>query len=128
MKIGRTHLQDAVPLTLGQEFSGCVAQVTADIASVVAATLPGLCEAGARRHRRRHRVGGAGGFARGRRAASPRLTGLPLVRRANAFAAQAAHDAVVAASGAIATLAASLMKIANDIRCSARDRGRGSAS
>lgn len=115
IKIGRTHLMDAVPLTLGQEFSGYVAQLDADLA------------------RLRHALGGLhelalGGTAVGtglnthpefaeRGAAKIReLTGLPFVSAPNKFAALAAHDAIVFASGALKTLATSLMKIANDIR------------
>jgi fumarate hydratase, class II len=115
VKIGRTHLQDAVPLTLGQEFSGYVAQLDADIARIEAA-LPGLYELA---------IGGTAvgtglnapdGF--GERCASKiaDMTGLPFVQAPNTFAALAAHDAVVFMSGALATLADSLMKIANDIR------------
>jgi fumarate hydratase class II len=115
VKIGRTHLQDAVPLTLGQEFSGYVAQLDADIERLELA-LPGLYELA------------IGGTAVGTGLNSPpefadrvatriaELTGLPFVSAPNKFAALAAHDAVVFASGALKTLAASLMKIANDIR------------
>ncbi|MDP9300445.1 MAG: class II fumarate hydratase [Actinomycetota bacterium] len=115
VKIGRTHLQDAVPLTLGQEFSGYAAQLDADIARIESA-LPGLYELA---------IGGTAvgtglnapdGF--GERCATKiaAITGLPFVQAPNLFAALAAHDGVVFMSGALATLAASLMKIANDIR------------
>jgi len=115
VKIGRTHLQDAVPLTLGQEFSGYVAQLDADLARIDAA-LPGLYELA------------IGGTAVGTGLNAPDsfgelcaakiadMTDLPFVRARNAFAALAAHDAIVFMSGALATLADSLMKIANDIR------------
>jgi fumarate hydratase, class II len=115
VKIGRTHLQDAVPLTLGQEFSGYVAQLDADIARIEAA-LPGLYELA------------IGGTAVGTGLNAPEdfgplvaekiaeMTGLPFVQATNTFAALAAHDALVFMSGALATLADSLMKIANDIR------------
>jgi fumarate hydratase class II len=115
VKIGRTHLQDAVPLTLGQELSGYVAQLDADLARVDQA-MPGLYELA------------IGGTAVGTGLNAPKgfgelcarkiagLTGLPFVAAPNAFAALAAHDGVVFMSGALATLAASLMKIANDIR------------
>jgi len=115
VKIGRTHLQDAVPLTLGQEFSGYVAQLEADLERIEQ-TLPGLCELA------------IGGTAVGTGLNSPRgfgdraaakiaeLTGLPFVSASNKFAALAAHDALVHAHGAIKTLAVSMMKIANDIR------------
>ena len=115
VKIGRTHLQDAVPLTLGQELSGYVAQLDADLARIDQA-MPGLFELA---------IGGTAvgtglnapdGFGElcARKIAA--LTGLPFVAAPNAFAALAAHDGVVFMSGALATLAASLMKIANDIR------------
>jgi fumarate hydratase class II len=115
VKIGRTHLQDAVPLTLGQEFSGYVAQLDDDLGRIEQA-LPGLFELA------------IGGTAVGTGLNSPRgfgekcaakvveLTGLPFVSAPNKFAALAAHDALVHAHGAIRTLAVSLMKIANDIR------------
>src|SRR4051812_45047927 len=115
VKIGRTHLQDAVPLTLGQEFGGYVAQLDADLERIQLA-LPGLYELA------------IGGTAVGTglnthvefadRAADKiaDITGLPFVSAPNKFAALAAHDALVFASGAVKTLAVSLMKIANDIR------------
>jgi len=115
VKIGRTHLQDAVPLTLGQEFSGYVAQLDADIDRIEIA-LPGLYELA---------IGGTAvgtglnspeGFGDAAAAKIAELTGLPFVRARNPFAALAAHDAMVFAHGAIRTLAASLMKIANDLR------------
>ena len=114
-KIGRTHLMDAVPLTLGQEFSGYVAQLDADLARLDA-VLPGLFELA------------AGGTAVGtglnthpefgERVAAEiaLLTGQPFVSAPNKFAALAAHDALVFAHGAIKTLAASLTKIADDLR------------
>jgi fumarate hydratase, class II len=115
VKIGRTHLQDAVPLTLGQEFGGYVAQLDADVARIEQ-TLPGLYELA---------IGGTAvgtglnapeGFGETVAAKIADLTGLPFVSAPNKFAALAAHDALVFTSGALATLAASLMKIANDIR------------
>ena len=115
VKIGRTHLQDAVPLTLGQEFSGYVAQLDADIERI-GATLPGLYELA---------IGGTAvgtglnappGFDTAVAARIAELSGLPFVSAPNKFAALAAHDAVVFASGALATLAASLTKVANDLR------------
>ncbi len=114
-KIGRTHLMDAVPLTLGQEFSGYVAQLTADIERIEI-TLPGLYELA------------AGGTAVGTglnthpefghrvAEAIADMTGLPFVTAPNKFAALAAHDALVFTHGALRTLAASLMKIADDLR------------
>jgi len=115
VKIGRTHLQDAVPLTLGQEFGGYVAQLDADIERIEGA-LPGLYELA---------IGGTAvgtglnapeDFADACAAEIARATGLPFASAPNKFAALAAHDAVVHASGTLATLAASLMKIANDLR------------
>ena len=114
-KIGRTHLMDAVPLTLGQEFSGYVAQLDADLVRIEA-TLPGLYELA------------LGGTAVGtglnthpefgERVARTiaEATGLPFVSAPNKFAALAAHDALVFAHGALRTLAVSLMKIADDLR------------
>ncbi len=115
VKTGRTHLQDAVPLTLGQEFGGYVAQLDADLERI-RLTLPGLYELA---------IGGTAvgtglnthpEFAERAAVKISELTGLPFVDAPNKFAALAAHDALVFASGALATLAASLMKIANDIR------------
>ncbi len=115
VKIGRTHLQDATPLTLGQEFSAYVAQL--DYAeSIITATLPALCELA---------VGGTAvgtGLNThaefGARVATElaKDNGLPYKTAANKFAALAAHDALVAGHGTLKTLAAALMKIANDIR------------
>jgi fumarate hydratase class II len=115
VKIGRTHLQDAVPLTLGQEFGGYVAQLDADLERIEQ-TLPRLSELA---------IGGTAvgtglnappGFAEACAAKIAELTGLPFVSAPDKFSALAAHDALVFASGALATLAGSLMKIANDIR------------
>jgi fumarate hydratase class II len=115
VKIGRTHLQDAVPLTLGQEFSGYVAQLDDDLARLEEA-LEGLYELA------------IGGTAVGTGLNAPRdfgaktavkiaeLTNLPFTPAPNLFAALAAHDALVHAHGALRTLAVSLMKVANDIR------------
>jgi fumarate hydratase class II len=114
-KIGRTHLMDAVPLTLGQEFSGYVAQLDADLHRIEL-SLDDLYELA------------AGGTAVGTglnthpefgvrlASAIAELTGLPFVTAPNKFAALAAHDALVMTSGAIRTLATSLIKIADDIR------------
>jgi fumarate hydratase class II len=115
VKIGRTHLMDAVPLTLGQEFSGYVAQLDAD-RKRIESILPSLYElalggtavgTGLNTHPR---------FAELSAKKIAELTGLPFVTAPNKFAALAAHDALVMASGAIRTLAVSLMKIANDVR------------
>ena len=115
VKIGRTHLQDAVPLTLGQEFGGYVAQLDADDARLELA-LPGLYELAAGGTAVGTGLNAPRGFAEAVAARIAELTGLPFVTAPNKFAALAAHDAIVFASGAEATLAASLMKIANDIR------------
>ena len=115
VKIGRTHLQDATPLTLGQEFSGYAAQL-AHARRHIEASLPHLCELA------------LGGTAVGTglnthpefgaRAAAEisRLTGSAFVTAPNKFEALATHDAMVHAHGALKGLAASLMKIANDVR------------
>jgi fumarate hydratase class II len=115
VKIGRTHLMDAVPLTLGQEFSGYIAQLEQSRARIEAA-LPDLMElaiggtavgTGLNTHRE---------FGDRCAARISQLTGLKFRSAANKFAALAAHDAMVMASGALKTLACSLMKVANDIR------------
>jgi fumarate hydratase, class II len=115
VKVGRTHLQDATPLTVGQEFSGWASLLERDIERLETA-LPGLYELA------------IGGTAVGTglnshpefagRAASKiaELTGLPFKSHPNKFAALSAHDELVFASGALKTLACSLMKIANDVR------------
>jgi fumarate hydratase, class II len=115
VKIGRTHLQDATPLTLGQEISGWVAQLDLALAAI-RGTLPQLYELA------------LGGTAVGTglnahpkygatvAAEIARLTGRPFVTAPNKYAVMAAHDAFVGASGALKQLAAALMKIANDVR------------
>lgn len=115
VKIGRTHLMDATPLTLGQEFSGYAAQLEHGI-MVVEQSLSHLCELA------------LGGTAVGTGINAPKgfdirvaqviseQTGLPFVTAANKFEALSAHDAVVASSGALKLIAVALMKIANDIR------------
>ena len=115
VKIGRTHLQDAVPLTLGQEFSGYVAQLDAGI-DRLELVLPGLYELAAGGTAVGTGLNSPPGFAEAVAAELAELTGLPFVTAPNKFAALAAHDALVFASGAETTLAASLMKIANDVR------------
>jgi fumarate hydratase class II len=115
VKIGRTHLMDAVPLTLGQEFSGYVAQLNDDL-KYIHGIMPHLYELA---------LGGTAvgtglnthpEFAERVAKRIAHLTGLPFVSAPNKFAALASHDALVMASGVLKTLAASLMKIANDIR------------
>ena len=115
VKIGRTHLQDAVPLTLGQEVSGYVAQLDDDIARIEG-SLPGLYELAIGGTAVGTGLNSPAGFGERVAAKISELTGLPFVSAPNKFAALASHDALVFAHGAIRTLAASLMKIANDIR------------
>jgi fumarate hydratase, class II len=115
VKIGRTHLQDAVPLTLGQEFGGYVAQLDADV-DRIEQTLPGVYELAIGGTAVGTGLNAPNGFAEAVAAKITDLTSLPFVSAPNKFAALAAHDALVFTSGALATLAASLVKIANDIR------------
>ena len=115
VKIGRTHLQDATPLTLGQEISGWVQQLDNGIARIEA-SMP---------HLRQLALGGTAvgtglnthpDYAEKVAAEIARITGHPFTSAPNKFEALAAHDAVAFASGALRTLAGSLMKIANDVR------------
>ncbi|MCX7719291.1 MAG: class II fumarate hydratase [Candidatus Sumerlaeaceae bacterium] len=115
VKIGRTHLQDAVPLTVGQEFSGWVAMLDRCLTRLTE-SLDGLYDLA---------IGGTAvgtglnthpEFAQRAAARIAELTGLPFRSHPNKFAALASHDEIVYASGALKTLAAALMKIANDIR------------
>jgi fumarate hydratase class II len=115
VKIGRTHLLDAVPLTLGDEFSGWAHQLEKDVERV-SGTLPDLYElalggtavgTGLNTHPR---------FAERTAAEISRITDLPFVPAPNFFEALSAHDAIVQTSGTLKTVAVSLMKIANDIR------------
>jgi fumarate hydratase, class II len=115
IKIGRTHLQDAVPLSLGQEFSGYVAQLDADI-DRIEAVLPGLYELAIGGTAVGTGLNAPAGFGEAVAERLAELTGLPFVSAPNKFAALAAHDAMVFAAGALSTLAVSLTKIANDIR------------
>ncbi len=115
IKIGRTHLMDAVPLTLGQEFSGYVAQLDRAITQIEL-TMPGLYELA---------IGGTAvgtglnthpEFADRAAVEIATLTELPFVSAPNKFAALASHDAIVMTSGALKAAACALMKIANDLR------------
>ncbi len=115
IKIGRTHLQDATPLTLGQEFSGYAKQVEYGIARVEA-TLPRLAQLAQGGTAVGTGLNARKGFAERFAAEAAKVTGLPFVTAENKFEALAAHDAVIEASGALNVLAASLLKIANDIR------------
>jgi len=115
VKIGRTHLQDATPLTLGQEFSGYVAQL-AHGEQHLRAALPHLCELALGGTAVGTGLNAPAGYAEQAAAELARLTGLPFVTAPNKFEAMASCDALVHAHGALKTLAASLMKIANDVR------------
>ena len=115
VKIGRTHLQDATPLTLGQEFSGYVAQLDHAEAHVRAA-LPHLCELALGGTAVGTGLNAPRGYAEAAAAELARLTGLPFVTAPNKFEALASCDALVQAHGALKGLAASLNKIANDVR------------
>ncbi len=115
VKIGRTHLQDATPLTLGQEFSGYVAQLDHG-ATHVRAALPHLCELALGGTAVGTGLNAPPGYAVAVAGELARRTGLPLVTALNKFEALASCDALVHAHGALKTLAASLMKIANDVR------------
>jgi fumarate hydratase class II len=115
VKVGRTHLQDATPLTVGQEFSGWASLLERDIERLETA-MPGLYDLA---------IGGTAvgtglnshpEFAVRAAAKVAELTGLPFKSHPNKFAALSAHDEIVFASGALKTLACSLMKIANDVR------------
>ncbi|MDP1613512.1 MAG: class II fumarate hydratase [Sulfuritalea sp.] len=115
VKIGRTHLQDATPLTLGQEFSGYVAQldhagavVVAGVGSLYPLAIGGTAVGTGLNTHPEFGARVAAELAAG--------SGLPFVSAANKFAALAAHDGIVAAHGALRTLAVALLKIANDIR------------
>lgn len=115
VKIGRTHLMDAVPLTLGQEFSGYAEQVKRG-KERVERVLPGLHEIALGGTAVGTGLNAPDGFAELSAAWITRLTGRQFVSAPNKFEALAAHDAIVEASGALKAMAAALMKIANDIR------------
>lgn len=115
IKIGRTHCQDATPLTLGQEFSGYATQVKKGIARVKA-TLPHLYELAQGGTAVGTGLNAPEGFDKVFAEIVSELTGLPFVPAENKFEALASRDALIEVSGALNTLAASLMKIANDFR------------
>ena len=115
VKIGRTHLQDATPVTLGQEFSGYAQQVKYGIARVKAA-MPRLMELAQGGTAVGTGINCKAGFAEKFAGHVEKITGLPFITAPNKFEALAAHDALVELSGALNVLAASLMKIANDVR------------
>ncbi|VWX63437.1 fumarate hydratase (fumarase C),aerobic Class II [Burkholderiales bacterium 8X] len=115
VKIGRTHLQDATPLTLGQEFSGYVAQL-AHGEKHVRDALPHLCELALGGTAVGTGLNAPKGYAEQVAAELAKLTGLPFVTAPSKFEAMASVDALVHAHGSLKTLAASMMKIANDVR------------
>ncbi|NLS05086.1 class II fumarate hydratase [Rhizobium sp. P32RR-XVIII] len=115
IKIGRTHTQDATPLTLGQEFSGYAAQVGAAIKRIEL-TLPGLCELAQGGTAVGTGLNAPVGFAEKVAEEIAGITDMPFVTAPNKFEALASHDGMVFSHGAINAAAAALFKIANDIR------------
>jgi len=115
VKIGRTHLQDAVPLTLGQEFSGYVGMLDDNLKRIEGA-LPGLYELALGGTALGTGLNAGPGFAEAAAEQIAAISGLPFVTAPNKFTVMGAHDAMVMASGVLKTLAVSLYKIANDIR------------
>jgi len=115
IKIGRTHLQDATPLTLGQEWSGYAGMLADDLQRLDDA-LTGVYRLALGGTAVGTGINSAPGFAESSAAEIARLTGLPFVSAPNKFTVQGAHDALVQLSGTLRTLAVSLYKISNDIR------------
>jgi fumarate hydratase, class II len=115
IKIGRTHMQDATPLTLGQEWSGYEGMLADDIERIEDA-LKGVYKLALGGTAVGTGINSAPGFAEAAAAEIARLTGLPFVTAPNKFTVQGAHDALVQLSGTLRTLAVSLYKIGNDIR------------
>ncbi|MEJ0091879.1 MAG: class II fumarate hydratase [Methylocella sp.] len=115
VKIGRTHMQDATPITLGQEWSGYAAMLADDLERIDDA-LKGVYRLALGGTAVGTGINAAPGFAEAAAAEIARLTSLPFVTAPNKFAVQGAHDALVQLSGTLRTLAASLYKIGNDIR------------
>src|SRR5271154_6536063 len=115
VKIGRTHMQDATPITLGQEWSGYAGMLGDDIERIDDA-LKGVYRLALGGTAVGTGINAAPGFAEAAAAEIAKLTGLPFVSAPNKFAVQGAHDALVQLSGTLRTLAVSLYKIANDIR------------
>ncbi|ESX15595.1 class II fumarate hydratase [Mesorhizobium sp. M1060] len=115
VKIGRTHMQDATPLTLGQEWSG-YAEMLADDLDRLETSLDGVYRLALGGTAVGTGINSAPGFAEAAAAEIARLTGLPFVTAPNKFAVQGAHDALVQFSGTMRTLAISLYKIGNDVR------------
>jgi fumarate hydratase, class II len=115
VKIGRTHLMDATPLTLGQEFSGYASQLDHGIRALKN-TLPHMAELALGGTAVGTGINTPKGYAENVADKIAKLTGLPFVSAENKFEALAAHDAMVETSGALKTIACALMKIANDVR------------
>jgi fumarate hydratase class II len=115
IKIGRTHMQDATPITLGQEWSGYAGMLEDDLTRIENA-LPGVYRLALGGTAVGTGVNSAPGFGDAAAAEIAKLTGLPFVSASNKFAVQGAHDDLVQLSGTLRTLAGSLYKIANDIR------------
>ena len=115
VKIGRTHMQDATPLTLGQEWSGYATMLSDGLGRIEAA-LAGVYQLALGGTAVGTGINAAPGFAEAAAAEIAKLTGLPFVTAPNKFAVQGSHDALVQLSGTLRTLAVSLYKIANDIR------------
>ena len=115
LKTGRTHLMDATPITFGQELSAFVAQLNT-AAQAIRATLPAVCELAQGGTAVGTGLNAPAGFADAIAAELAALTGLALTSAPNKFAALAGHEALVALSGALKTLAVALMKLANDLR------------
>ncbi|MEX3982530.1 class II fumarate hydratase [Paraburkholderia sp. EG287A] len=115
VKIGRTHMQDATPLTLGQEWSGYAGMLSDDLERIDAA-LPGVYQLALGGTAVGTGINSAPGFAETAAAEIAKLTGIQFVTAPNKFTVQGAHDALVQLSGTLRTLAVSLYKIANDIR------------
>jgi fumarate hydratase, class II len=115
VKIGRTHMQDATPLTLGQEWSGYVGMLSDNLERIETA-LQGVYRLALGGTAVGTGINSAPGFAEAAAAQIAKLTGLPFVTAPNKFTVQGAHDALVQLSGTLRTLGVSLYKIANDIR------------
>jgi fumarate hydratase class II len=115
VKIGRTHMQDATPLTLGQEWSGYAGMLSDNLEHIEAA-LRGVYRLALGGTAVGTGINSAPGFAEAAAAEIARLTGLPFITAPNKFTVQGSHDALVQLSGTLRTLAVSLYKIANDIR------------
>jgi fumarate hydratase, class II len=115
VKIGRTHMQDATPITLGQEWSGYAGMLSDDLERIEDA-LKGIYRLALGGTAVGTGINAAPGFAEAAAAEIAKLTGLPFVSAPNKFTVQGAHDALVQLSGSLRTLAVSLYKIANDIR------------